>query len=418
MMNILGSSIIFRSRNVVDESIQIQPYRQPLTLVMHAGPPKTATSTIQCALRNLEHTVLTENHIAVMETESCRPNPKPFKQMGLNITRGGGATYDNVVAGAAFMPNCLTSWLKNTSATPKCWTQSYGKYLEEQKHRGNSVVMSQEILVNNMQDPDETKKLYKSIAAASPGFQVVVIAGYRHWFDWIVSWYGETYKAKSKPALHRWVKDGGRKIPSVEEFVDQALRKGAPGPFTDSVVAGLKNHLDVELVIIDFHSGKSVEESFFFDGMPTSVSNNFLNTCNHVKNNYTSVKENQATDHVWYDMLANEAHLRGLVPGGISRREMASKISDHQSKSLGLNNRDFPQVCPSQDFYDRVLNESLRLEEIVKLNASHFTIDDLQRQLRSAFADALSRGKFCTINTTAVLEDPKWVDFFRGSDSE
>ena len=47
----------------------------PLYLILHLGPPKTGTTSIQCSLRQMEESgLLVQNNITILETESCRPS--------------------------------------------------------------------------------------------------------------------------------------------------------------------------------------------------------------------------------------------------------------------------------------------------------------------------------------------------------
>ena len=165
-----------------------------------------------------------------------------------------------------------------------------------------TVVMSQEIMVNTMKDPNRTKRVFSDMVESLPGFQIVVIATYRRYYDWIVSLYGEKFKSKIKRKLMRWPGNGGIGIPSVETFAARALKRGPPVPFTDVVTRALQDHPGVNIKIINYHAGDSMETAFFCDAMPGATK-----VC--TRNETSSKGANQAPTHFWYDMLATYSDL-------------------------------------------------------------------------------------------------------------
>ena len=398
-MNIVSSSVLINSMNTSmnpREANDCASQQEQLYFIMHVGPQKTATTTIQCGLRNMEDYLLREKHVAVMETENCHPRP--------NATTGGGAaTYDNILGGATFMPNCLKYWSADNSGMPSCWEESYGKWMHEQQLQNNSVVMSQEMMVDTMKDPHRTKRVFSDMVESLPGFQIVVIATYRRYYDWIVSLYGEKFKSKIKRKLMRWPGNGGIGIPSVETFAARALKRGPPVPFTDVVTRALQDHPGVNIKIINYHAGDSMETAFFCDAMPGATK-----VC--TRNETSSKGANQAPTHFWYDMLATKAFTEGRIPSNSTRKAVVAKMARFQEDTLGLSGQEFPMICPLRKFYDTMLEESLRLEKIVMPKDQH---EELESQHMEAFEKARKSHKFCTINTTAVLEEKQWLDFFK-----
>ena len=86
------------------------------------------------------------------------------------------------------------------------------------------------------------------------------------------------------------------------------------------------------------------------------------------------------------------------------------------AEKKGLSCSSFPKACPSNNFYDRLFNKTVELHYKVfpdECNLQHNDGNDIMENIyREKFEK--SKHEFCTLNTTAVLEDEEWKQFFNG----
>jgi hypothetical protein len=392
-----------------NEKYQVQhdPPSKPL-FVMHIGPVKTGTTTLQCALQSLAKNLEADGFI-VAETESCRPENNT-ETMNLTWTKGGVATYDNVVLGKSFAPNCLAQHNENSTGMPDCWMESYAKYAQEQLQLNHSIIISNEIIsqvTSKLTSADFVDDLVDSL----PGYRVVIVVTYRPWFSWIASLQDQTTKNfMTRP--RDWPGEGksSRKLESMQIFAARQLKyrrrnkiSSKTYPFVDDAIQIFANHSRLELKIINIHDEGDLVTNFVCKTLVGAT-----DTCNSLKSgNTTLADKNKAENKLWYDMLAVEAHEQGLVSK--SRLAVYKRIQNFQEKTLGKSSTDFPKSCPSQSFLKRVLKESLQTEK--KIYPQQYK--KFERKHRKAFARAIQSEKFCTINATRVLEDKQWRNLFK-----
>jgi hypothetical protein len=172
---------------------------------------KTGTTTIQCALRELEDNgILEKHHFHLLETENCRPSKhvlEQHKRNGVTPTGRGEATYDNIVAGMAWLPGCWLNWKKG-QGMPTCWKDSYQRYLTQSKN--TSIIISNENIMKFVATYQTDSKLFMADLMQSlhdaGGYQLIVIATYRRYFDWGVSVHHERNKVleSARPAHQKW----------------------------------------------------------------------------------------------------------------------------------------------------------------------------------------------------------------------
>jgi len=380
--------------------------------VMHIGPVKTGTTTLQCALQSLSPS-LRKDGFVVAETESCRPDiNETALPSNLTWTKGGVATYDNVVLGKSFAPNCLGQWNESATGMPDCWTASYGKFAREEAQQNHSILISNEIIPQVTSKFSE--KFVHDLVESLPDFRLVVVVTHRPWFEWVASLQDQM----TKNFLNRprdWPGRGTRvrKMESLQNFIARQLkyrrrrknkRSSQTYPFVDDAIHIFRNHSQVELKIVDIH-----EKGDFVTNVVCKKLVGATKTCNSLKSDNGMLGDkNKAENKLWYDMLAVEAHNQGLVSR--SRLQAYKRIQEFQESKLNKTSTDFPKMCPPKSFLERIWKESIWTEKRVWSNQQHRKVE---RRHRAAFDRAVEANKFCTINATTVLEDERWLDFFK-----
>ena len=104
-------------------------------------------------------------------------------------------------------------------------------------------------------------------------------------------------------------------------------------------------------------------------------------------------------------MLAVDAYEKGLIKSKMLRGGVFDLITEHQEKR-GLTCSDFPKSCPSDGFYEKLFQTSM------KLHYKIFPDDDQSIEVDYREKFERIKYKFCTLNSTAVFEDEGWRSFF------
>jgi hypothetical protein len=393
--------------------------------ILHVGPMKTGTTSIQCTLRHLEETgMLHQHNFKLLETENCRPSRKVLKghrDNGIQITGGGKTTYDNVVAGQAWLPGCWMQWNKDNGTMPSCWKESYQQYIQNH-HQKHSIILSNENLMKFLSKTRDDASLFLDHLVRSlqetGGYRFVVLATYRRFFDWAISVHheGNNVMQSARPAHAKWPGAGGVLIPSFIETISGTLDTLYSNRWVERAASFFSSHENVTLRIANIHQG-DLEHNIFCNGFPNTTSLHKA-MCSSDKISTGKVRHNQAVHYLWYDAVAVEAYQRGLLLEQKSRRDIIHAIEEFQEKQLNRSRTDFPMECPTEDLYKKLLEESLRRERfLLPYLLDHDEQTSQEESLgalhRAAFEKAKLAHTFCTVNATAVLEDVKWIDFFK-----
>jgi hypothetical protein len=445
----------------VNESIQSN-----LHFIMHIGPPKTGTTTIQCLMQDLQPILSESNHLTILETESCRPTSTRAEQLRTfyNITSEkyqNKYTLDNVRLGRAFLPGCLRQWTPRRRGMPRCWNKSYLRAIREQQQEGRSTIVSNENLMQifpKTTTQDKTQfldDLLASLEASAGGtgrqkkedkIQLVVLVTYRRWFEWAKSLHAQENQLLQgkKAKLSRWPQKRGRPTPTLESYLLSQINTPAMDKGYIDTALSFFSGRNVNLRVINFHHNAdmgelSFVESFFCNALPTTTTTHVgegvggnVGTsalCKSAQEKSAKAHQNPSReDYVWADHLATAAQESGLVPITASRVKTVRKIlTVHSQNTSGLKLPPQSFICPSQETYDMILEKSLDYERMVapylvqkswssSINSTYASssvvqLAKMELQHRQAFQRLVRQKELCSLNTTVVLEDDTWRSF-------
>lgn len=236
---------------------------------------------------------------------------------------------------------------------------------------------------------------------ASRWDNVTIVAAYRRYFEWIVSFYNEKYRGLEFAKIVHANKTN-RLYPSIfEELLNDQFQQEVKHKYTLAAVARFKQYFP-NVVVLNYHDkSKRLVERFYCDVIP-----NASNTCRKVKRLKVNESVNKSIKRV-YQELAYAAHRKGLINISSHEKVAESSIQHYQEKKLNLTADDFPHRCLPKDVLDEIWNITLQSER-----EFGSAVDDLVIQsLRSDF-DNYSKTQLCEIDTEAVLASPHWIEFF------
>jgi hypothetical protein len=238
-------------------------------------------------------------------------------------------------------------------------------------------------------------------------WDVEITVNYRHYHDWVPSLYTEMYKGyillHGKGGL--WPEEGGHEMPSFSDSFDDGFEKPLSNVsdvmeclYTTNSLTVYRTFLQMfdNVSVISIHEGRATTDDWVCslpgaDAACAKVS--LLSPKNENKGSLDGKR-------IMYDLILLAAHRKGLIDPSLKRafiRDEVEKYADTLDPNYSL-----PIKCLSKVQERGLYKLSAMLADVMPVNAS----------VDSSFGDAVSRKKFCGVDTEKVLADKNWVDFF------
>lgn len=380
---------------------------------MHVGPPKTATTYLQVELERWEEFLRTEDNVAYAGKYISKEGQE---RALLGVT---GETALGPIVSALQDRTCQDRALSTaTDDYPDCWAR-FLLMLEPYRSNGTSILVSDEDFTVRDISP-RWELLHRDLSA---GWNVVAVAAYRRWAEWLPSKKQQTYRwSPSKPGLNRWPEGRGKKCERTMDWIHKAVQSGPSSGYkhTAYVVDTISTDgYRIDTRVLDLHSDHGRGSSSGW----SVRSNLFCNTLKGIVPNACAVsrtrdaterheKFNARTQTEFYDALGTAAAAAGLLGGDISRFGRHKVALDIQRRKESVTNRtslDFPLDCPTQSELEEVLNASLAVER----NLARRGFLRVHRPSDHEMSFWNNTLQYCWINTRAVLAMEEWKEFFR-----
>jgi hypothetical protein len=430
------------------------------TLLLHMGPPKTASSYLQCILTNMMDTYLAlDNYVFLgAHFKKCQ---KPQQQQ-VDADNNNNNNSDSTSTSTTLLPRrrrddeqpALIQDCYDIFTRPRR-AEFNPKFLHDlrQAHRqGKNVIIMNECFLyfttaqrRIILDEFSTKK-----------WNVQMVLNYRRAFEFLPSYYNQGAKPKKEhgwQALYLWPGEASPDDPNNNHDVGLELRpfdienRGhVTQVFRDMETKGssfveqlrhlygeafpdmhvIKLH---EMVHRDRHSknggGDAVLQELFCriagkDSMPHSCAAVQLDETIQIgdleRNPYYSFN---------YDMLGTAAYAKQLLgfqkkkntnnatttTTKYLREDVTWRIQQHQEEDLKLTHHDFDTICLAQDKMDRLLNASIHSEKVI-YGADWTRQHEVEHRRAFVTFQEKKPYTFCWINVERTLQDPTWLAFF------
>lgn len=391
--------------------------------VIHVGPHKTATSSIQCEMSYYQSLLESFGNFAYLGRRygECRSKSRIPK-------------YDNMTIKTRDLVRCLD---RHTDYSPCNMTREWRNFeqtLDELSRARQNVLLSDEAfsrmkLKTNKNYSSNLEILFQSIQ--NHGFQLKIVLVYRHYFSWLLSQYNEHYKPLASRSQYQiWpTNKGGKYIKSFTEYY-ASLNKNS----TASSANGSRNYqkaandLDLHPVaylkkqwtndripfspkesdvhIIDMHNS---DNPIVFNFVRRAVSEHVAKELERFKlgDQEEVPQRNNPSVNLDFDRLAVQARELGLVPihdDQFTRRGVATYA---QMMFQKFNITAMRQICLDESQMQQLQHRSLFLEQTV------FPDRVQQKQHREDFTRAARRKMFCNLDIEAALAEERIKLFFK-----
>ena len=367
-----------------------------LNAVIHIGPYKTVTTAIQ----QYSHKLVKELAQDGYEMPWSHLQMKIRDKHGLTTHLKGktvpGWWCQQTVFATCFFQNVPTNRMMLESPA-MCEPEILDAAAEIAQQNKNSLFVSAEQFSNTEIEGVEALEEFLS----NRWNNVTIVATYRRYFEWIVSFYNERWKGvQLYDASHANKTD--RLFPSLyhELHFNHNFNNEIQHKYTLAAVARFKKHFR-NVVVMNYHDeSNSLLNRFYCDVIP-----NAHNTCQKLKN--TKMTKFNTSHNRIYEELAYAAHRRGMF--NIKSKQKAKSaevlIHQHQEKTLNLTIDDFPRKCLPKDILEDIWTTSLEAEK----EFGGGEVDEYS--MKDAF-DKYRKTSFCEVDLDAILQSPHWVEFF------
>jgi hypothetical protein len=395
--------------NKVDDEPQSSKPKKP-TLLLHMGPPKTASSYLQCILTHMIDTLALDNYVFLgVHFDKCKKN----------------------VLQQALIPDCYDLFTQPGFAE---FSPNFINDLRKANSHGQNAIIINECF--KYFTPEQTKLL---IDEFSSNWDVKLVMHHRRAFEFLPSYYNQGAKPKKEhgwQAMYLWPGEAGVTNSDVgipllpfdiedrghvtDVFLDMESNGG-------SFISELRQQYGEafpDLNVIKLHeldnrkSGDAVLQEMFCrivdkDSMPHSCAAVQLDETIKIgdleRNPYFSFN---------YDILGTAAyanHLFGFQKNATrtqyQREDVRNMIWHHQEVDLNLTHHDFETFCLDQEKMNRLLNASIKSEKLIY--GSEWTSEDEVQHRHAFFAYQKKKPyTYCWINANKTLQDPTWLAFF------
>ena len=372
-------------------------------LVMHIGPPKTGTTSLQQSAKS----------------DDYFKNAPKYNWTYMRVLRHGFR--------APFKEN---------------WVDLFeSSFARDLKGFQGSAIYSNEVFGRLMlHESNETWNHFKNVTYEKLGFdRIRIVVTYRRFFHWLPSMYSQ----ENIVLLTKWnheIKDEDEEklfiAYSLKDFLAINMKnKLVLEKYFDGESYGLVHPTETlsrfysnlfnDVTIFNMHdprydnSSKSVKyclpgqcvnlnARFYCSALPRGTADAL---CTYARE-HPPIQQYRPRVNLNYSILAEVAAKHNLISSAKhEKRKVVLTIQSYHRNTLRLSPNDFPLICLNENELDELLKISLNFEE--RLLPEFYASTNGKSEHIQKFHDAVNEKQFCTINAEEVLKNETWKEFFR-----
>ena len=260
--------------------------------------------------------------------------------------------------------------------------------------------------------------MYERLKEILSGWDVEVIAGYRTYDTWLVSFHYQAYRMPfsgqqnlEERRKNSWRRDNGdlfRIEPLFPNFFNFWKHRKR---FTDAIVETAGPVFPVK--IFDVTAPKGARSTFLCDVLGQGAAPVTCAESLRMDRENPPLKVNKSnTKEIQYDAIALGAVGQGMVDEHRFRRsDIVDAIVTQQEEELQRTVNDFPFICPDDALYQEFWNIT-SAKDALCMPEKYQTDLDYETKFHTKFLKAVENKKFCRVDVDAVLADGAWQQFF------
>lgn len=399
--------------NVLSEpgsAITATPTKPKNIIILHVGPSKTGTSSIQCSLQTSPFLRMSNYEYIGRQMKECEPSTATHPVQIRKIPE--------IPPPTAMATKLVGSKKKNAAVHLKI-------RLKASIAENLSAIFSAEEFDMMPDKDEETWDLVEYALGPFGKHRVRVVVTYRHYHELLISAFHE--RIAKRDVWQDWARGAKISFPAWWARVkndtavtrnDTLMNLFTPG---SKLIDAFEKH-SYNVTVFDFHGNTDVHDrqndkkvddlvTRFICHLPnaTAACNSYVEglQLSAGEDVGTPVSRRNMKDYDEYDRIAKAAYDHGFVPKGLRRSVVVNAIQDHVEKTMGLQFVDLPLQCCSED--DMKYFVALSIEEGRAVWKDAF--DDVG--LEASFQAYKAKGSFCSVDVDILLKDDGWVSFFK-----
>ena len=371
---------------------KISTGEKPLAII-HVGPRKTATSTIQTYLESVQGELSNLDNFEVVRFKN--PHYKKIRNAVL-------LCMDKCKGKVALQ--CIDSCRSNEDIREALY--DFKTYLSEKAAEGKHILLSDEGITRMTERAKWVSYALREMFAAYERTRVV--ANYRRYYDFVMSEYnqqGKPYVGNAPKKIQ--IKDAS---PGFCEWYRHS-RRGKKGKLFAPLSKKLRDEWQSTFGTVQFfnlHEPTRSNNVSLAHRWLCEVAPEANHTCAMaVAGKFPPpLNTNESFSSLEALRILQSASHKGLIHN--VTEVLLETVVSLQSHLESLENPP-PLECLSDDELDTFLEKSLQMEQTI---VPEYFKGGGQRALRASFEEKVKGGAFCNIDVDRLLKDPAWIDYF------
>jgi len=355
-------------------------------LIMHIGPSKTGTKTIQKDSVRFTDVLALDGYI-YGGIGAIRGHRKPT----VHIFDIDDCLYETA--------HLLRSTNNKTMAVRvPCWRSRMSGMKE---FYPKNFVLSEEMYSYKI----KSKKDYDALKIAFKDWNLLFVATYRRYAEWLLSTLKEKFFSKHKFVGSYSTWKTGRcenKWQYIQQFLYKKEFRSGRYYNIDQTTLGMKA-ANVPYKILNFHDKRHITSALYCDIIP-----NTPKTCQHSLTQ-ESVENAKMIMSSTCSNIAYDAQKAGLINATNQTRHQVNMQCEYFMNANNITHADLPLLCPTQAMLEKLLQKSLAFEQMIL--PDFFASDRGEAEHNKSFwIMAHERKEFCDVNTKKLLKgQSSWI---------
>ena len=386
-------------------------------LVLHVGPSKTATTSLQTDLTALQEALHADGYAYAGRYYT----PKIDADSGGTI-RLGRSQSSLLETAHAMLKQCPHQDDQRWRCC-KTFAQELDAYVQQQgvPH----VILSEEPFGNQWRHPQDWVAIMEALRNTktnSNQWHVTVVVGYRHFYAWLPSARFQHERLDRINPVWPEPYGTGRSVQpfypdwySGMEYTSNFNEEWNKNFQHTANILDSMNHTVEDVRILNLHNDQHYSPlRLLLCGSTTRTPTACRQALRREQEQHheTVMNTQSSVPSPFYDALATVAAAFALVnTTAHTRTQVRDAIQYRHETVLGLTLHDLPLQCPPAAVLEQLRNTSLALEE--RCLSSPPTTTASKELHRAGFDEYVEHQQYCFVDTEAVLNDPEWRDFLR-----
>ena len=388
-------------------------------LVLHVGPSKTATTSLQTDLTALQEALRADGYAYAGR----------YYTPWIDDTDAGGTFHlgrsqSSLLATAhSMLKQCPHSDNQRWRCC-EAFAQELNAYVRQQgvPH----VILSEEPFGNQWRNPQDWMAIVEALRNNdnnSSSWHITVVVGYRHFYAWSPSARFQHERLDRINPVWPAPYGTGRAIQpfypdwySGMEYTSNYNEEWNKNFQHTANILDAINHTVEDVHILNLHNAQHSSPLRLLlcgDMARTPTACRQALRREQEQQHETVMNTQSSVPSPFYDAVATAAAALGLVNAtAYTRTQVRDAIQYRHETVMGLTLHDLPLQCPPEAVLEQLRTTSLALEK--RCLSSPSTTTTTSTALHTAgFDEYIEHQQYCFVDTEVVLKDPEWRDFLR-----